>query len=86
MKTIITGDWNGLPIWREETAGDRLNQIIHENKMTKENQIEQEERFFDTVEELDAEYYKTHDCISDDVDAEQGRIERWADQMGYQVR
>lgn len=26
----ITGDWDGEPIWREETAEDRLAEIIHE--------------------------------------------------------
>lgn len=30
-----------------------------------------------TAEDAEAEYYKTHQCLSDDVDAEMARIERW---------
>ena len=28
MEKVITGDWNGQPIWREKTAEDRLRKII----------------------------------------------------------
>lgn len=37
---------------------------------------------FDEVKEL---YYKTHTCQSDDADSEQAKIERWAEEMGYEV-
>jgi hypothetical protein len=30
-----------------------------------------------TQEEADELFYQEHDCISDDVDSEQARIERW---------
>lgn len=33
-----------------------------------------------TVEEAEDLYYSKNDCISDDADAEQGRIERWCEQ------
>jgi len=38
-----------------------------------------------TVEDAEAAYYKTHDCLSDDVDAEQARMEKWFSQMDIVV-
>ena len=40
-------------------------------------------REFKSVEEMEAEYYKTHDCLSDDSDEENARIERWVDDNNY---
>jgi hypothetical protein len=31
---IITGEWDGQPIWREETAEDKLQAIMAEEKMS----------------------------------------------------
>ena len=38
-----------------------------------------------TVEDAEELYYKTHTCISDDADAEQGRIERWCEEMDITI-
>jgi hypothetical protein len=38
-----------------------------------------------TFDELKEIYYKTHTCQSDDADSEQAKIERWAEEMGYEV-
>ena len=34
-----------------------------------------------TYEEAEDLYYKNHDCLSDDSDLEQARIERWCEYM-----
>jgi len=33
MKKIITGNWEGQPIWREQTAGEALLEEIENNKI-----------------------------------------------------
>ena len=38
-----------------------------------------------TWKELEDRYYATHECNSDDVDAEEAKIERWADEQGFEV-
>ena len=35
MEKVITGDWDGQPIWREKTSADKLEEIIEENKNEK---------------------------------------------------
>ena len=37
-----------------------------------------------TWKELEDMYYEIHSCDSDDVDAENAKVERWADDMGYE--
>ena len=32
IKKVITGDWDGEPIWREETSGERLLKVIEEEE------------------------------------------------------
>lgn len=38
-----------------------------------------------SVEQAEELFYKTHDCLSDDVDSEWARIERWANEEGITV-
>jgi len=38
-----------------------------------------------SVDEAEDLYYQSHTCISDDADAEQGRIERWCEDMNITV-
>lgn len=40
---------------------------------------------FLTWEEAKESYYKTNDIMSDDVDAEEGKIMRWLEEMDYEV-
>jgi hypothetical protein len=50
MKKIITGNWGGEPIWREETAEDRLRHELNQNKrIEKQGDLEDlaKDNFFD---------------------------------------
>jgi hypothetical protein len=38
-----------------------------------------------TQEEADELYYKENDCISDDVDAEQSRIDQWIEDNDIEI-
>jgi len=38
-KIKITGDWNGQPIWREETAEDRLRESFEEEKIRDKEKV-----------------------------------------------
>lgn len=38
-----------------------------------------------TLEDLEKKFYETHDCLSDDSDKEDARIDRWAEEMEYEV-
>lgn len=38
-----------------------------------------------TLKQLEEMYYQRHTCQSDDADAEQAKIERWAEEMNYEV-
>lgn len=38
-----------------------------------------------SVEQAQELYYRTHTCQSDDSDMEESRIERWAEEMGYEI-
>jgi len=38
-----------------------------------------------TQEEADELFYKTHDCLSDDVDLEQARIDEWIVDEGIKI-
>ena len=38
-----------------------------------------------SVDEAEDLYYQSHTCISDDADAERGRIERWCEDMNITV-
>ena len=42
-------------------------------------------KVFSSWEDAETEFYKTHDCMSDDSDKEEARVERWIDEMGYEV-
>ena len=35
MRKIITGNWDGVPIWREETAEEVLLNLLHEKDVHK---------------------------------------------------
>lgn len=37
-KKIQTGTWDGEPIWREQTSGERLVEALHEEKRLKTSQ------------------------------------------------
>lgn len=37
---IINGEWDGQPIWREKTLGERLLEAIEENIRNKQNEHE----------------------------------------------
>lgn len=41
---------------------------------------------FENEEEMDEEFYKTHDCLSDDTDKEVERIVRWAEDNGHELK
>jgi len=45
----------------------------------------QDIRIFETWTEATTAYYKTHDCMSDDSDKENTKVERWIEDMGYIV-
>lgn len=36
MEIIITGEWDGEPIWRYKTAEDRLIETLYEQRTTKQ--------------------------------------------------
>ncbi len=38
-----------------------------------------------TWEDAEDKYYETHDCNSDERDAEVARIERWVEDNGHKV-
>ena len=40
---------------------------------------------FKNWEEAEVAYYESHQCDSDDVDVEEGRIMRWLDENGHTV-
>lgn len=40
---------------------------------------------FKTWEEAEEDFYTHNDCISDDVDTESARIERWVEDCGHKI-
>lgn len=48
--------------------------------------MEKEVKLFDSWEQASEEYYKSHDCMSDDVDKEDAAIERWIEGIGYELK
>ena len=38
-----------------------------------------------TIEEAEELFYQENDCISDDVDAEQARIDRWIEDNNIEI-
>ena len=55
-KKIITGDWDGRPIYREQTSAEKLLEAIEEGKKRSERirqqwQLEDEERTAEYIEE-----------------------------------
>ncbi len=40
---------------------------------------------FDSWDEAEAKFYTTHDCLSDDAEREQARVERWVESNGHVV-
>lgn len=53
----------------KKAYGDIVEVIDDKNAEPKQNTM--------TQEEADELFYKSHDCISDDVDKEQARIDSW---------
>ncbi len=43
-------------------------------------------KVYNSWEELEAEFYKTHNCTKSDPDEQGAIIERWAEDNGYQLK
>lgn len=40
---------------------------------------------FKTYDEAEEKFYETNDCVSDDSDKEQARVERWLEDNSHEV-
>lgn len=43
------------------------------------------EGWFNSLEEAETEFYKTHDPLSDDPDEENARVDRWVEDSGITI-
>ena len=72
--------WDGVE-WMQGNYKTAVNNLA--KKLGIAGTMNEMGREFHSVKEMEDTYYKTHDCISDDSDAETARIERWMNDNNY---
>lgn len=60
MEKVITGNWNGEPIWRQKTAGEQLAELLEAEQYDKESMQREEEtgRYEGLQDEIDRRGYE----------------------------
>jgi len=78
---ILRGKVRGLKVI---TYGESFNEVLGNLLEATENQVVRIGKVM-TAEEAEDLFYKTHDCLSDDVDKEMARIERWCEEVDITI-